>query len=89
MCNVGAMYDNGKGVPLDHAEAFKWFQKAANLNNGMAMFNLGILFETGRGVEKDTAQALTWYRKAAHSDDATANSSARDRLGKLGFPVGD
>jgi TPR repeat protein len=89
MCNVGAMYDNGKGVPLDHAEAFKWFQKAANLNNGMAMFNLGILFETGRGVEKDVPQALTWYRKAAHSDDASANNSARDRLGKLGFPVGD
>jgi TPR repeat protein len=89
MCNVGAMYDNGKGVPLDHAEAFKWFQKAANLNNGMAMFNLGILFETGRGVDKDINQALTWYRKAAHSDDPAANNSARDRLGKLGFPVGE
>jgi TPR repeat protein len=89
MCNLGAFYDNGKGTPLDHDQAFKWFKKAADLNNGMAMFNLGILYETGRGVDKNITQALAWYRKAAHSDDPAAVASATDRLGKLGFPVGD
>jgi TPR repeat protein len=76
-------------VNLDHAEAFKWFKKAADLNNGMAMFNLGILYETGRGVDKDIAEALSWYRKAAKSDDPAAQASALDRLGRLGFPAGN
>ena len=28
--NLGHMYQNGKGVPQDHAEAFKWYRLAAD-----------------------------------------------------------
>ena len=27
--SLGLMYDNGKGVPQDYAEAVKWYRKAA------------------------------------------------------------
>jgi TPR repeat protein len=27
--NLGTMYGNGQGVPKDHAEAAKWYRKAA------------------------------------------------------------
>ena len=28
--NLGLMYDNGRGVPKDEAEAVKWYRKAAD-----------------------------------------------------------
>jgi hypothetical protein len=30
MNNLGALYENGEGVPKDAAEAARWYQKAAD-----------------------------------------------------------
>ena len=38
--NLGVMYAQGLGVPLDYAEAAKWFRKAADQGDGKGRENL-------------------------------------------------
>src|SRR4051794_7945623 len=57
MFNVGILYDNGKGVPHDAAEAARWFRKAAEQGQSKAQFNLAVDYATGEGVAKDEAEA--------------------------------
>lgn len=63
--DLGAMYDNGKGVSQDYAEAAKWYRKAAEVGNAPAQTNLGMMYEDGRGIPQDYTEAARWYRKAA------------------------
>ena len=52
-------------VDQNYAEAFLWFNKAANRDDADAAFNVGSLYYVGRGVAQDEAKALEYYRKAA------------------------
>ena len=36
---LGAMYNEGKGVPQDYAQAVKWYRKAAEQGNASAQLN--------------------------------------------------
>ena len=63
--NLGLMYDNGKGVTQNHAEAVKWYRLAAVQGNARAQSNLGVMFERGQGVTQNHAEAVKWYRRAA------------------------
>lgn len=70
---LGRMYDNGKGgVPLDHAEAAKWYRKAAEQGNQKAQWQLGRAYHKGQGVSLDLAEAEKWFRKAAEQGNAKA-----------------
>jgi TPR repeat protein len=40
--NLGVMYDKGEGAPRDHAEAMKWYRKAADQGNAEAQLALEI-----------------------------------------------
>ena len=66
------MYQNGKGVPQDYAQALAWYRKAVDQNLSTGQYNLGFMYEDGEGVTKDYAQALLLYRKAADQGDAHA-----------------
>ena len=70
--NLGVMYDNGRGVPENDAEAVKWFRKAAAQGDAYAQYNLGVMYLAGRGVPENDAEAFKWYRKAADQGDAEA-----------------
>lgn len=39
----GVMYDSSEGVPQDHAEAARWYRKAAEQGDPDAQFNLGVM----------------------------------------------
>lgn len=41
---LGAMYNDGNGVPQDGAEAVKWYRKAAEQGLGMAQEILGDMY---------------------------------------------
>jgi TPR repeat protein len=71
-CNLGVMYEKGRGVKKDETEAVKWFQKAADQGNAPAQFNLGFMYKTGRGVKKDETEAVKWFQKAADQGVAAA-----------------
>ena len=70
--NLGVMYCEGKGVPEDNAEAFKWFRKAAEQGHDSAQYNLGQMYREGEGVPQDDVEAAKWYRKAAEQGNGWA-----------------
>ena len=68
------MYDNGRGVPENDAEAVKWFWIAAEQGFARAQHNLGSRYNNGRGVPKNDAEAVKWYRLAAEQGFAPAQN---------------
>ena len=89
---VANMYDNGRGVPLDDAEAVRWFRLIAEQDDVMAefaQFSLGRKYADGRGVPQDDAEAVRWFRLAAEQ----GNTPAQFYLGRKyadgrGVPAG-
>ena len=59
--NMGLLYENGEGVPQNHAEAAGWYRKAAEQDLAEAQVNLGLLYEKGEGVPQNHAEAARWY----------------------------
>ena len=71
--NLGAMYDDGEGVPQDYAEAERWYRLAATQGYAEAQNNLGAMYANGRGVPQDDVLAHMWLNLAA------AKSTGEDR----------
>ena len=53
------------GVPQDHAEAVRWYTKAAHQGDTFAQFSLANAYYQGRGVAQDQAKAYFWANLAA------------------------
>jgi TPR repeat protein len=56
--NVGVMYEEGLGVPIDYTEAVGWLLQAAEQGNSEAKNHLGFLYLYGRAFPRTTS-ALT------------------------------
>ena len=70
--HLGIMYDNGAGVPQDHAEAAKWYRLAADQGDARALAALGGMYALGVGVPRDyvTAYVLLNIAAASGNEDA-------------------
>ena len=77
--NLGIMYDNGRGVLKDDAEAVRWYRLAAEQGDADAQFNLGLMYDNGRGVLKDSVLAHMWSNIAGASGNTSAGK-LRDSL---------
>jgi uncharacterized protein len=64
-CSLGFMYDQGTGVPKNHAEAIKWYRLSAAQGYRQAQFFLGRIYDEGDGVPENDEEAMKWYRLAA------------------------
>jgi len=73
--NLGYMYDTGRGVPENDAEAVKWWLKAADQGFADAQYNLGSMYAHGLGVPENDSEAVKWYRKAADQGYAKAQNN--------------
>ena len=62
---IGAMYNEGKGVPQDYKTSVKWFKLAAEQGDADAQGNLGMMYAFGWGVLKDYVYAHMWGNIAA------------------------
>ncbi len=62
---VAVRFADGRGGPVNNAEAARWFDIAAKKGITPAQFRLGTLYEKGLGVKKDLAAARDLYRAAA------------------------
>ena len=62
--NIGLLHENRWGVPVNYAEAAKWYLKAIEqrAHSGQAELRLGVLYENGRGVRKNLELAEYLYR---------------------------
>jgi len=77
--NLGWLYANGNGMPVDIETAIEWWKKAAEQGHADAQFALGLAYTTGDDVGRDMDQAVTWYLKAA----AGGHEDARDIIRKM------
>ena len=64
---VGAMYEKGDQLPVNYAEAAKWYRRAAERGSvaPMAKVRLAALLLDGQGVQQDRSEALNLCRSAA------------------------
>ena len=69
------MYDKGRGVPQDYAEAVRWYRLAAEKGNATAQFNLGLMYHRGEGVPSDTVTAYAWLSIIAAQGDTNAKEA--------------
>lgn len=61
---LGVVYDQGRGVPRNPAEASAWYRKAADQGYAAAQHRLGVMYQFGAGVPQNGAEAVRWYQKA-------------------------
>ncbi|MFC1776996.1 tetratricopeptide repeat protein [Pseudomonadota bacterium] len=79
---MALMYDRGKGMPQDYAEAVRWYRKSAEQGFVEAQYNLGSMYDSGVGVPQEYAEAVIWYRKAAEQGHASAQKNLAVKYGK-------
>lgn len=72
---LGRMYEKGKGVERDFAQAFIWYRKAAEKDNADSQYRLAVGYAYGLGVKRDEATALSWLRKAANNGHKRAQKT--------------
>ena len=70
--NLGLIYDLGRGVPQDKAEAARWYRMVAEQGDDGGQYHLGCMYYDGDGVPKDDAAAVGWFRKAANQGHVEA-----------------
>ncbi len=68
--NLGLLYLDGQGVPLDLDQAVKWFNRSAEQGYDKAQLNLGALYSVGKGVKRDYVQAYKWLNICASTGNA-------------------
>ena len=66
----GVCYEKGWGVEQNLKEAFTWYTKAAEQNNGPAFNSLGNFYRMGSGVVANPDKAFEYYEKGAAEQDA-------------------
>ncbi|MCP5157840.1 MAG: sel1 repeat family protein [Gammaproteobacteria bacterium] len=81
--NLGVLYDNGYGVPLDDLQAMEWYRKAAQQGLPQAQINLGIMYEEGEGGPADFVQAYFWYAMADSQGDSQAPQAKQEVIEKM------
>lgn len=75
---LGAIYENGQGVPVDEVEAKRWYRLAAYQGHAKAQANLGRL--TGPTLEdrETRVEAISWLILASSQNEVTASKLLRD-----------
>ncbi len=67
--NLGRMYETGKGVNWDLAEAGRWYLRSATRGNAEAQYALGMMAEGGR---ESYGEAFRWYSISAEQGNSDA-----------------
>ena len=70
--NLGCYYSEGKGVARDHAQARKWFRRAAAQGHVRAQVNLAIQYTDGVGGARNESEGAVWFGRAAAGGDSRA-----------------
>ena len=70
--NLGTMYRDGIGVPVDVETAAYLLGRAAEQDHPAAMHSLGWMFFEGAGVARDDVAAMALWRRAAQRGNASA-----------------
>jgi TPR repeat protein len=77
---MGYFSESGKGLPKNHIDAAKWYERSAIHGYPAAGVYLGQMYERGDGVLQNDQLAVKWYRVSAELGDAWGQSLLGDRL---------
>lgn len=69
-------YLNGKGVPKDSAEAYKWCSQGAEMGAPLAQILLADMYRDGNGVPQDRQLEQHWRKQADEAPQDTGNNVA-------------
>ena len=72
---LGKYYYSGTGVQKDYAQAWIWFNKAAESENAEAIFYMGKMVDNGLGMPKNPGYAAVFYTTAADQGYAEAENA--------------
>lgn len=70
--DTGVRYLLGRGVRQNDAQAFYYFNKAANEGDPFAQNEVAYMYAVGKGTQRDYTKALSYYQKAADHGLASA-----------------
>jgi TPR repeat protein len=62
--NLGELFETGRGVSREPAQALGWYRKSAESGFAPAQFNLARLLAFGIGTARDTVTAREWATRA-------------------------
>lgn len=79
----GCEFENAK----DYDSAFRWYIKAAESGNKIAMLSLGNLYMEGRGVKKDYISAMEWYQKSVAAGCEYGKSKIAELIKQTGNEI--
>lgn len=83
--SLGAMHDDGRGVPQDYGLALKWYRKAAEQGLADAQYLAGMHYATGRGMKVNIQRAYVWLNLAAaggHPDGERARDQEESEMSR-------
>lgn len=69
---IGARYQDGRGVAANLPEAVRWYEMAAQRGLAPAQYRVANLYEKGTGVPRDFGRAMSFYEQAANAGNASA-----------------
>ena len=72
---LGILYRNGKGVPIDFKIAFMWIKKSAEQGYTNAQATIARMYEQGHGTKKNKPEAIKWWRIAANKGNPFAQAA--------------
>jgi TPR repeat protein len=81
--------ENGQGTTQDYAEAPRWYRKAADQGNALALGAFATMYEKGLGVAQDHAEAERLALKASAQliqvakEDMTTFTGIRKMIGGI------
>lgn len=62
---LATLYEHGRGVPADAAQALRWYEAAALQGNLRAMYKLAVSYAEGWGARRNYGEAARWFSRAA------------------------
>lgn len=65
LCQIGNLYNFGRGVEMDNQIGFEYFKISADLGYDNAQYNVGLIYLRGKGVQKSYEKALEYFHLAA------------------------
>jgi len=65
ICNIGNIYENGKGVAKDLFKATEYYRSAALAGSTIAMYNYALMLQTGSGIDVNILESSKFYKMAA------------------------
>jgi hypothetical protein len=83
---LGMLYETGRVVQQNCANAAKWVRRAADSGNPAAEYNLGLRYRDGDGLAADPSQAAEWLRKAAAHKNRTAAAALNELSARSAAP---